>query len=972
MRKKCMSFISLMTVLFMLFAVISPVSYAAEPDYYNLRVGGVLVTPQNKNNIPITKGKAEYDPESRELHLTNATINGYYAKNGNDICAVYTESDRFTISFTGDCVIDLSNAPKNYYPYGEAVYMNYSGIYGRKLYLSSYRKTSEDYYGKSLKIIGPDVNTGYGIYCYGQTEVDIKNADASVTVEGNKEADASWGIKCTKLSVNGGISNISGSTNAFSDDMTVNYHDKQYFVSGSKYQKEYDTVCDKVDTITDFWKNWKNITIRPLVDDSNFLNCIDEKLMGFDLDGNKALDADERAMIKEIPISAYTSEIYARLINNINGIERFPNLESLYIEKNKKIESINLSKNKKLIKLDCANCANLKSLDLSNNTELEELNCLNCGLTKLDLSKNTKLKKLYCDGNYSGSSNILGSLDVSACPLLEELYCSGTSIKTLKLGSKKNLEKLNCNGINSKLDAKLSSLDLTGCPNLKYIDCCFNNISSLNVSVCPKLTELNANYNELKSLNVSKNPELITLAAGGSFTSLDLSKNTKLKNLTLNEAGITSLNLTTFPELETAEITKTAISSLNTSKNPKLVKLDICDNTKMTSLDVSNNQKLQYLSCSNCSLTKLILGKHDNLEKFYCSKNNLTTLDISGLPLGKTETSYGAPYTYQMGNQKNAISVFTLSDRVDNIMYWLNTGAINSFNLKVTALNLTVPKIKSVTDTGSGVKAEWTPINAPVKYKISRSLSKDSGYSLISTVYNTSSFTDKSVVAGKDYYYKITAVTAEGKTKDSSPVKIHIHKYTTKTTKATLTKNGKTETKCSVCGKVTKTATVYYPKTIKLSATSYTYDGKVKKPTVKVTGSNGKVIASSNYTVSYASGRKNIGSYTVTVKFKGNYSGTKTLTFKIIPKNPTVTVKSEKKNATVSYKKISGGVKYQIQYSTKKSSGFKNVKTNTTALKVTKTKLTSKKTYYFRVRAYKKVGKTTYYSSWTTKSVKIK
>ncbi len=200
----------------------------------------------------------------------------------------------------------------------------------------------------------------------------------------------------------------------------------------------------------------------------------------------------------------------------------------------------------------------------------------------------------------------------------------------------------------------------------------------------------------------------------------------------------------------------------------------------------------------------------------------------------------------------------------------------------------------------------------------------------------------------------------------------HKHSYKSTVKKATLTKNGEiTYGKC-VCGATKTATTIYYPKTIKLSTISYKYDGKVKKPTVKVTGSNGKVITSSNYTVSYSSGRKNIGSYTVTVKFKGNYSGTKKLTFKIVPKNPSVKIKSAKKKATISYKKISGGVKYQIQYSTKKKSGYKNVKTNTTSLKVTKSKLKSKKTYYFRVRAYKKVGSTTYYSGWVTKSVKIK
>ncbi len=213
--------------------------------------------------------------------------------------------------------------------------------------------------------------------------------------------------------------------------------------------------------------------------------------------------------------------------------------------------------------------------------------------------------------------------------------------------------------------------------------------------------------------------------------------------------------------------------------------------------------------------------------------------------------------------------------------------------------------------------------------------------------------------------------TCGKKIKSGTSIKALGHKYTNKVTKATLTKNGKIVPTCSTC-KATKTATtIYYPKTFKLSATSYTYDGKVKKPTVKVTGSNGKAIASSNYTVKYTN-NKDIGTAKVTITFKGNYSGTKNLTFKINPKNPTVTVKSAKKNATVSYKKIAGGVKYEIQYSTKKSSGFKNVKTNTTALKVTKSGLKKGKTYYFRVRAYKKVGSTTYYSGWVTKSVKIK
>lgn len=142
-------------------------------------------------------------------------------------------------------------------------------------------------------------------------------------------------------------------------------------------------------------------------------------------------------------------------------------------------------------------------------------------------------------------------------------------------------------------------------------------------------------------------------------------------------------------------------------------------------------------------------------------------------------------------------------------------------------------------------------------------------------------------------------------TVQAAPV-THTHSYQRVTVKATTTANGYTQEQCS-CGSIQNKQTIYYPKTIKLSATSYTYDGKVKTPKVKVTGANKKNISSGNYKVSYSQGRKNVGTYKVTVKFKGNYSGTVTKTFKIKakPKN-WVYVDTLPKNITSD--------KYTIQY----------------------------------------------------------
>ena len=121
---------------------------------------------------------------------------------------------------------------------------------------------------------------------------------------------------------------------------------------------------------------------------------------------------------------------------------------------------------------------------------------------------------------------------------------------------------------------------------------------------------------------------------------------------------------------------------------------------------------------------------------------------------------------------------------------------------------------------------------------------------------------------------------------------------------------------------------------VRLSSSSYVYDGKVKKPSVTVY--NGKTkMAASEYTVSYSEGLKNAGTYRASVKLKGNYSGTKTASFKINPKKvtPSVTLtkiafvyngKAQKPGITV---KIGGTKLAASEYQLTWSSGLTNVGT---------------------------------------------
>ncbi len=211
----------------------------------------------------------------------------------------------------------------------------------------------------------------------------------------------------------------------------------------------------------------------------------------------------------------------------------------------------------------------------------------------------------------------------------------------------------------------------------------------------------------------------------------------------------------------------------------------------------------------------------------------------------------------------------------------------------------------------------------------------------------------------------------------------HTHTWNsgTVTKKASLTTNGVKTYTCKSC-KATKTEAIPKASNIKLSKTAYTYNGKVQKPSVTVKDSKGKALKNgTDYNVSYPKGMKNVGKYTVKVTLKGNYSGSKSMTYNINPKGTSVSkVTAAKKGFKVTWKKqTTQTTGYQVQYST--SSKFKSAKTVTISKNKTTSKsvgkLSAKKKYYVRVRTYKTVkigGKSVkLYSGWSkAKSVTTK
>ncbi|MBQ2800958.1 MAG: Ig-like domain-containing protein [Lachnospiraceae bacterium] len=156
------------------------------------------------------------------------------------------------------------------------------------------------------------------------------------------------------------------------------------------------------------------------------------------------------------------------------------------------------------------------------------------------------------------------------------------------------------------------------------------------------------------------------------------------------------------------------------------------------------------------------------------------------------------------------------------------------------------------------------------------------------------------------------------------------------------------------------------------------YNGKAIAPSLTVTNGTTKLYANRDYKVKFSSNKKP-GKAKAVVTGIGNYAGSKTVYFYIAPAQAQlVSVTSTKaKTMKLKWKKDTKATGYEIYYSTKSNFAKKSRKVVT----ITKSKTTSKtikklksnKTYYVKIRSYKKVGSKKIYSDWSSvMSVQVK
>ena len=203
-------------------------------------------------------------------------------------------------------------------------------------------------------------------------------------------------------------------------------------------------------------------------------------------------------------------------------------------------------------------------------------------------------------------------------------------------------------------------------------------------------------------------------------------------------------------------------------------------------------------------------------------------------------------------------------------------------------------------------------------------------------------------------------VTLDGKTLVLNTDYIVSYSNHTNVGTATVTVIGKGNYTGSNTAQFTITKATEEPKkidlsnaTITLPKTSYTYDGKAKKPSVTVKLNGKKLSVNQDYTVSYSNNTK-AGTAKVTVTGKGSYTGSKSVSFKIVKANS----QSDKITCKKTVYKVAYGAKsFKINASSKSKMTFTSAKPKIAAVNKSTGKVTIKNTGVATITI--KAGKTT-------------
>lgn len=301
-------------------------------------------------------------------------------------------------------------------------------------------------------------------------------------------------------------------------------------------------------------------------------------------------------------------------------------------------------------------------MDLTANTNLTTLGISFCGRTSLDVSHIPTLQFLYADGNDLTSMDLSNNASLKIARLhdnlLESLNLRNGNNAIINEFNTLNNPNLTCVLVDdadysttnwTEIDAGLSFSDTYCNPNdpVHIPDAIFKTrllgIGSLNSDGDPD--EISYAEAEAYNMSITVNDAMISdltgieaftnlagfSATGNSLTEVDLSGNTALTVLHLNDNQLTSLDVSNNTMLTHLQVNSNQLSSIDVSMLTNLRQLWVKDN-QLTGLNTSSNTLITDIECGENMITSLDLSSNTALTTIQTHENNLTALDVSNNP----------------------------------------------------------------------------------------------------------------------------------------------------------------------------------------------------------------------------------------------------------------------------------------------------------------------------------------------------
>ena len=263
---------------------------------------------------------------------------------------------------------------------------------------------------------------------------------------------------------------------------------------------------------------------------------------GLNLQGNKNL-AGELNLNKYPQLTGQIVISGSPLVTKINvtGLDKITQLQAHHLDG---LTEVVTGGNTKLNLFALYNNNSLQSVDASNMPALTTLQTYySPNIQTINTTNSPNLNDF--NGLSNGSlQNFIGLSDNSK---LQRFWASGSRIESYDFSKMTNLSNVN---LASAAVKEIKGLSAAGA-NLKELQLSNTHVGSLDVSNNPNLTKLDLyNVREMSALDVTHNPNLIYLRTTFiPFTSLDLSNNTKLEELSIAHCRFSSFDIRHMPNL---------------------------------------------------------------------------------------------------------------------------------------------------------------------------------------------------------------------------------------------------------------------------------------------------------------------------------------------------------------------------------------------------------------------------------------